>query len=310
MENKLSVDVVIPCFNGSQYIEECILSVLNQSFPACHIIVVNDGSTDCTSNILKELQGLDSRITVIDQTNHGLAYSRNIGAKNTDSTHIAFLDADDFWLPDKLLNQTKIARDSPRASIASEYLIIHDGEIIVPRARGTFFEIEPKSLLTFNQIIPGSGSSSLIPREIFIESGGFSEELEYAEDLELWIRLAALSDWKISKSSDIVIRQNPNGMQSQRSISIIPYLNSSFKVVYRNKGLLTRFEYFALTGYLSFSGWHASRINYFRYRRYLKDQLLKVSMLQGIVGFQGMLCERLILCGFFYSLRLKIIKTL
>jgi glycosyltransferase involved in cell wall biosynthesis len=308
VENNLSVDVVIPCFNGSQYIKECILSVLNQTFSVCHIIVVNDGSTDSTSYILKELQGLDSRIIVIDQTNRGLPYSRNIGAIRTDSTHIAFLDADDFWLPNKLSNQIKIARDSPQISVASEYLIFRHGEIVLPRARSTYLEIKPKGLLTFNQIIPGSGSSSLIARDIFIESGGFSEDLEYAEDLDLWIRLASLSEWKISKSSDVVIRHNPHGMQSQRKISIIPYLNSSFKIVYRYKGLLTKFEYFALIGYLSFSGWHASGINYFRYRLSLKDQLLKINMAQGIAGSQRMLCERLIFCGFFYSLHLKIMQ--
>ena len=93
------VSVIIPVFNGDKYIEKCISSLMCQTFTAIEIIVVNDGSTDKTSNILHNMQALDSRIKVIDKENEGVSIARNTAIELARGEWIAFSDADDYYYP-------------------------------------------------------------------------------------------------------------------------------------------------------------------------------------------------------------------
>ena len=92
----VKITVIIPAYNVESYIEECLDSVVNQSFGDIEIVCVNDGSTDNTLDILNVYAEKDSRIRIINQTNHGLSYSRNIAMENARGEYICFLDADDY----------------------------------------------------------------------------------------------------------------------------------------------------------------------------------------------------------------------
>ena len=90
-----NVSIIIPAYNVEGYINRCLNSVINQTYSNIEIIVVNDGSTDGTLEIIKNYCNLDSRIKLIDITNHGVNYARKIGFSQATAEYIVFLDADD-----------------------------------------------------------------------------------------------------------------------------------------------------------------------------------------------------------------------
>lgn len=96
------IDVIIPVYNVKLYLEKCLDSVINQKFDQINIIIVDDGSTDGSSNICDSYQKKDSRILVIHQQNKGLANARNTGLKYSKAKYVSFIDSDDFLEPDFL----------------------------------------------------------------------------------------------------------------------------------------------------------------------------------------------------------------
>ena len=90
------ISVIVPVYNTEEYIEKCINSITGQTYKNLEIIVVNDGSTDNSLNILKSLQSKDSRIRIINQENKGVSAARNTGLDNTTGEYIAFVDSDDY----------------------------------------------------------------------------------------------------------------------------------------------------------------------------------------------------------------------
>src|SRR5689334_18029587 len=99
------VSVVMPAYNVAWCVGRAVDSVLAQNFRARELIVVNDGSTDDTRARLGAYGGA---VTVIDQDNRGMSAARNAGIRRADGTYIAFLDADDWWLPGKLARQVEL----------------------------------------------------------------------------------------------------------------------------------------------------------------------------------------------------------
>jgi glycosyltransferase involved in cell wall biosynthesis len=105
------VSVVIAAFNAERYIEETCRSVLGQTYPALELIVVDDGSTDRTSEVVDAIATLDDRVRLIRQPNRGVAAARNRGIAEASGEFIAPLDADDLWAPAKLERQVRRMRD-------------------------------------------------------------------------------------------------------------------------------------------------------------------------------------------------------
>ncbi len=97
MMNKPKVSIVVPVYNGEKYLRECLDSLVNQTLKELEIICVNDGSTDSSTQILKEYASKDSRIKVLNQKNHGVSAARNFGIENFSGEYLTFVDADD-WI--------------------------------------------------------------------------------------------------------------------------------------------------------------------------------------------------------------------
>lgn len=115
-ETKALVSIIIPCFNGAPYVEECVDSCLSQTHPKVEIIVVDDGSTDGSVNILKSY---GSTICLIEQQNQGAPAARNAGFAQSKGEFIQFLDADDAILPDKLEKQVAFLNTNPDVDVVS-----------------------------------------------------------------------------------------------------------------------------------------------------------------------------------------------
>lgn len=253
MTPRETVDVVIPCFNGASFIERCIESVLSQTAPVNKIIFVDDGSTDDSLAIILKLQEKHSIIKVITQDNRGLAAARNKGISFSESSLISFLDVDDYWLPSKIENQLKVFTlySKDRAIVvASNYF----DEIGSSRRPGISNRsnrvITPTSLLTYRTVVPGSGSSALIPKLVLEQVGHFDEALKYGEDLDLWVRISRDFQWCISDERDVVIYSNPNGMQAQKLGVNSSFEQDSLKILDRNRRDFSSIKYLVMKSFI------------------------------------------------------------
>jgi glycosyltransferase involved in cell wall biosynthesis len=113
----LTLSVIVPVYNTEEYLEDCIKSILKQSFKDFELIIVNDGSTDGSSAIINKYAATDSRIVVIDTVNKGVSNARNLGLRAAKGTYVGFVDSDDTIVPDmyqKLIDSIR-ANDSEMA---------------------------------------------------------------------------------------------------------------------------------------------------------------------------------------------------
>jgi glycosyltransferase involved in cell wall biosynthesis len=275
MQNSVTVDVVIPCFNGMNFIEGCFESLSVQTAKICCIIVIDDGSTDESYSRMLQLSTQDSRIKIVKQANQGLSSARNAGIAASDATHIAFLDIDDRWLPLKLERQLEFANSDGDLLIASNYLIDVGNHFVNGLHNCQRIKLNPSNFLMFKCVVPGSASSVLIPRKLIDKVGLFSENLSYGEDWDYWIRVSRFANWKILESQDVVIYQNPVGMQALRRKSIEPYLDSSLEIINLNREYLGKLEFRLVLGYILFVGAKSTEENF---RNYLKLLQIKFSL--------------------------------
>ena len=188
------VAVVIPFYNGSQYIERAIRSVLNQTKPPTEIIVVDDGSTSSESAKLAEICS-KYKVRILTQENGGQGSARNLGVRHSKSDFICLLDQDDYfldWHIEHLLKVTESDGDS-RFAVAYGDLWRIDGQGRVIQHGVLDSSAHPKtdivSQLRYDQVI--LPSASLISKSAFTEVGGFDSELKGYEDDDLFMRFFA-----------------------------------------------------------------------------------------------------------------------
>jgi len=186
------VSVVIPVYNCERFVGAAIESVLAQSYRPFEIIAVDDGSTDGTRDVLRSFA---QHITVLTQPNKGVSAARNAGVQASRGRYVAFLDADDLWVADKLARQVSLLERHPSAvACYSDHSVI-DGKgstvsptaaLFGPRCSGVI----TKALLEFTVIV--TPSVLMARRSALDRTGPFREGLRIAEDLNIWLRLSVL----------------------------------------------------------------------------------------------------------------------
>ena len=180
-----TVSVIIPTYNRAWVLKEAIDSVLAQDFHDFEIVVVDDGSTDNTPEILESYQ----QICVVRQDHRGVSAARNVGIARAAGRLITFLDSDDLWLPGKLSAQVAFFNAHSDALICqTEEIWIKNGTRVNPKKRhkkysGMIFE---RCL----ELCIVSPSAVMMRRYLFNETGGFDETLPVCEDYDLWLRVA------------------------------------------------------------------------------------------------------------------------
>ncbi len=181
------VSVIIPTYNRRQFLKEAIDSVLNQTFKDVELIVVDDGSTDGTEELVS---AYGKKIRYIWQMNKGPAAARNKGTEIASGEYIAFLDSDDLWLPRKLEKQIDFFNLNPEAKICyTDEIWIKNGIRVNPKKKHAKYSgwIYPYCL----PLCIISPSSVLIKRELWNTIEGFDENFFVCEDYELWLRIGA-----------------------------------------------------------------------------------------------------------------------
>ncbi|MBK8809913.1 MAG: glycosyltransferase [Acidobacteria bacterium] len=187
---KFTVSVIIPNYNYGQYLSEAIQSVLNQTYACDEIIVVDDGSTD---NSLEVLRSFGREVHVIQQPNRGVGEARNAGAARATGQLIAFLDADDYWHPTKIERQVELFENDEDLGLVMCGMEEFDssGRIIGQYLNGRNGWCA-QDFLRFEPVVSGPGSTSVIRKSVFDKVGGYDarKELHPSEDWELSYRIA------------------------------------------------------------------------------------------------------------------------
>ena len=115
--SKPTISIIIPVYNTERYLEKCLSSVVNQTYQNLEVIVINDGSTDSSSDIIKTFSKKDSRIKVINQENRGQSSARNAGLRKASSKYIAFIDSDDEISPEFISKLLEPYQKTPKTSL-------------------------------------------------------------------------------------------------------------------------------------------------------------------------------------------------
>ena len=250
------ISVIIPVYNGEQTIKETIDSLLGQTYANWELIVINDGSSDRTLEILEEILGQHPSVShkIVSYAQTGVCASRNRGANLAQGEFLAFLDADDLWSPDKLAqqlqsllnftenftgnsteistrNSTEITRKLAKAAVAyswTDYLneageflysgshACHQGDVYQYLLLGNFLE---------------NGSNALIYAPVFHEVGGFDESLVGGEEWDLFIRMARRYEFVVVTQVQVFYRlsnQSSSASLDRQAAECLKVIDRSF----------------------------------------------------------------------------------
>lgn len=209
------VSIIIPVYNTENFIKECIESAINQTYPDIEIIVINDGSTDNSLRIINEFDG---KIKIISKSNGGTASALNTGIRNMKGEWFKWLSADDVLYPNAiqdLIEETKKIDFAKNCILYSNYDIIDSNGKIIKK----FIEPNYNSMKIFdvNTILldhyVGNATTSLIHKSAFDKFGLFDEDLGFAEDYELWLRLCILRKYRLHLIPRVLAKYRIHGGQ-------------------------------------------------------------------------------------------------
>lgn len=228
---ELKVSIVIPTFNRGHTLTRAIDSVLSQSYSNFELIVVDDGSTDDTQNILKKI----SNISILKQENKGVSAARNSGIKKASGEWIAFLDSDDEWLPTKLEKQVAVILENTDA------VCVYTNEIWIRNGvRVNLMKKHKKSggdllipSLTQCLIAP---SSVMLKKATLIKLGCFREDYPVCEDYDLWLKLTSLYS-VIYIDEPLIRKYGGHDDQLSKAVAMDYFRVRSLDWLIKNRGL-------------------------------------------------------------------------
>jgi glycosyltransferase involved in cell wall biosynthesis len=209
------VSVVIPVYNGTNYLREAIESVLAQTFPDYELIVVDDGSTDATWDLI---QSYGKEVRGFRKFNGGVASALNLGLQEMRGRWFAWLSHDDLWMPTKLEEQVAFLRESSHFKACYTDYIVIDAHGNTLREVVTPWYPRVKALRTlFGQMYIG-GSTMLIERSCFDTVGLFKERLRMTQDVDMWVRL--LRRFEIGRVPKKLAKERVHGAQDSRRLAV------------------------------------------------------------------------------------------
>jgi glycosyltransferase involved in cell wall biosynthesis len=190
MINKPLVSVIIPSWNGAAVLEEALRSAQTQSYRHFEVIIVDDGSTDDTAKIAGRFCESDARFRLLHQANAGVSVARNTAMEQARGEFIAFLDADDVWMPGKLARQIPLFREDSRTNLVFTNFFAWDGEQdLAHRYRSDKPLPEGDAMPRLIRSCLYLTSTVIVPRQFLSLAGGFDPELREAQDWDLFLRL-------------------------------------------------------------------------------------------------------------------------
>lgn len=253
MNNTIYISVVLSTFNEERYISESIQSILNQSYPYFEFIIVNDGSTDNTLNIIKSFN--DPRIIVIDKPNSGLPDSLNIGIENAKYDWIARMDGDDIAEPTRFETQVKYINKTVGV-IGGQYISIDEnGNELTGNISAKPLSYHTCKRWLLLGMSPIAHPTVLIRKSCLKKYGGYDTNFKAAQDIELWSRLSPNVEIINVPEKVLKYRHHSNNITNkkkelQRKLTFLGFM----KYILRIRKPLTKTEFSQFENFFSNNG--------------------------------------------------------
>ena len=228
--------VIIPAYNEAELVGSAIHSVLRQSREDWEMIVVDDGSTDDTTEAVRSFEREDPRINLLRKPNEGLSAARNTGIEAAAGRYLSFLDSDDLWLPRYLAAMGSALEADPEAGLAyTDAWALDAGTHRIRRATAMAPWHPPTApprdpLETLRSMVRGNFMfvSTTVPSAVLDDVGGFDTSLSSSEDYDLWLRILASGYRAVSPEGVLAIkRERPTAM----SVNHMKMLTNQAKVI-------------------------------------------------------------------------------
>lgn len=229
---------LLPVHNGSEWIARNLPAILDSLHNLDEIIIVDDGSTDETSELISEFARLDSRIIFHRTSHYGIVHSLNLGLKLANNAWVARYDIDDLYPSDRLTHQVTLAQSSNNVGVVfSDYNIWKIGEKFRGRIPSPLFHLQSKISLVNSQRT--AHPSALINRDVAKLVGGYREEEFPAEDLGLWIRIAEVSQILTAEQVGLEYNRRSNSISNsmrgkvlEKKFCLVQNINFSKSEIY------------------------------------------------------------------------------
>jgi glycosyltransferase involved in cell wall biosynthesis len=222
--NSSLVSVIMPAYNAQQFIEESIRSVMNQTFTQWELIITDDGSTDQTKGIIERLMKEDQRIKYYYQPNGKQGKARNMAICQAGGKYIAFLDADDIWMSNKLASQVELIEKTNADVVYCDAVVIDEDGKLIRGSWGVKQEVlkGDKMLASFFSINKIPILTAVVKLEALEKVCGFNEDPKrsYIEDYDLWLRLIKNGATLINTSEKLAAYRLSGDETSQRRSSV------------------------------------------------------------------------------------------
>jgi glycosyltransferase involved in cell wall biosynthesis len=204
--------VIMPVYNGEKYLEEAIDSILNQTFTDFKLLILNDNSTDSSSEILKAYQKKDDRVEVINKIkNEGPAHLRNEGIERAQSEFIALMDADDIALPTRFEKQLAVFKHNKNVGVCGTWFTFFgDKQKLIKHS------VESEALKVQFLSSCGIGNPTVMFRKSIIKGFKFEDQFVPAEDYGLWSEIIQITDFYNIPESLLNYRWHPNNISQTK----------------------------------------------------------------------------------------------
>jgi glycosyltransferase involved in cell wall biosynthesis len=214
------VSVIIPNYNYAQYLPQALDSVVAQTYPNVEIIVVDDGSTDESHAILRKYR---DRIRLFQQHREGVSVARNRGAQESKGELIAFLDADDLWLPTKLERQVAKFIEDPDIGLVhcGWEAIDKSGVVSDPHLDGMDGWVAKELLLLRRPAVHVVGSGAVVTRDVFEKIGGFDTRLSTSADWDFSYRVAISR--RVAFVPEVLVQYRQHGTNMHANIRLMEH---------------------------------------------------------------------------------------
>lgn len=296
-----AVSVVIPTFNRAEFIAEAIASVLRQSYPDFELIVVDDGSTDATADVVKTFD--DDRLIFLSQENRGRSVARNLALAKARGRYIAFLDSDDLYLEDKLEKQ--IAYMDRRPDVGMVYTSAHcidERGKPLEHSYAASVEGEIYKQVAFFLPVTITLPTVMVRREVLESVGNFDEVMERFEDTDLWRRIAKRYPVGAIMEPTCRLRTHAdNALLSQNPHKIVNAIEYYVTKVFREdadvgidflqEGASLLYEYYG-NAFIGTPGWRCDGIALLKKSAAYKPERARSIALAGLKTFVGSIARQ------------------
>jgi glycosyltransferase involved in cell wall biosynthesis len=260
------VSIIIPCYNNEAYIRESIDSALCQTYPNIEVIVIDDGSTDGSYEVMKSYQ---SQIKMLQQKNAGPSAARNTGILNSGGDYLLFLDGDDILMPEAVESKMKIMLSDESIGIVSGAFYAFDETGVLPGLWSSEHLAKQKNPFIQFVLTPSLHCGPLYRKSVFADCGLYDPSLESSEDLDMMLR--CLVKYKMGfdeKPLSLYRRFNEN----TRSRDILRCYKAHTKIFLKNSTIAPKkFQYYL------YSQFNLSKYAYLAYTQIKESQTLRLS---------------------------------